>query len=331
MHPAASSPQSSLSIALNFEGDPPEWVELIPPGPDVVGRDGRRWTMTDAEAVIAASAVDEAHPLPLDWEHATEVRASAGLDAPAAGWIEQLEARGGGVWGRVAWTPKGRDQVANREYRFLSPVFGFDKLTGQIIRLVSAGLTNTPNLPLTALNREGLNREQPEEPPLSLANQLRKALGLADDASDEAIVSAVAEAKAANRPAQVDLTKYAPRADYDRACNRVTELEAEIKTRDEQARATAIEAELTAAQEAGKIAPGSVEEYRAMCKAEGGLDAFKALVKTLPVIVPEAERPGRKPPNNDAAGSGLTEEEKAVCRALGQTEEEFAAGKKKEA
>lgn len=317
---------SGLALAINAEGEVPEWIELIPAGIAVIGRDGRAWINDDPAGVVAASAA-EVQPLPLDWEHATEERAPEGLEAPAAGWIDRLEVReGGAIWGRVAWTPRGGAQVAAKEYRFVSPVFTYDKLSRRIGRLTSVGLTNTPNLSLTALNRQGPNREKTENA-LSLAIQLRTLLGLGADASDDAIVVAVREDRAANR--SVDLTKYAPRADLEVATNRVTALETDIKTRDQAARTKAIEEAITAAQDAGKIAPASVDDYRAMCRTEGGLEAFQKLAATLPVILTSEQIAAnrRDPKAQDESASGLTEEEKAVCRQLGQSEEAFAAGK----
>ena len=115
------------TFALNIElpgGGAPERIELIPAGPAVVGRDGRTWMFGDAEvqAVLNAFALNTA-PLPIDWEHATELRAPKGEAAPAAGWITGLEMQSGALWGSVEWTDRGRAQVENREYRFLSPVF----------------------------------------------------------------------------------------------------------------------------------------------------------------------------------------------------------------
>ncbi|MFK0299268.1 hypothetical protein ACIQTU_08605 [Brevundimonas sp. NPDC090276] len=49
MSKSSSSPQpnavaSAVAIVLNVEGEsPPESVELIPAGVDVIGRDGRAW------------------------------------------------------------------------------------------------------------------------------------------------------------------------------------------------------------------------------------------------------------------------------------------------
>ncbi len=132
----------------------PAFVQLLPAGPQINGIDGRRWVFDQAavDKVLAAFARRN-RSLVIDWEHSSQVRAEKGLEAPAAGWIARLEARGGELWGQVEWTPRGAGQIARREYRFLSPVFLFDKNTGRIQELSGAGLTNSPNLNLVALNR----------------------------------------------------------------------------------------------------------------------------------------------------------------------------------
>lgn len=131
----------------------PDWIELIPAGPLVVGVDGRQWR-NDTPDRIVATANSARNPLVVDYEHASEHRAPHGLDAPAAGWIDRLEVRGAGsIWGHVEWTAKALQYIAEKAYRFISPVFTFEKDTARIVALVSAGLTNQPNLPLTALNR----------------------------------------------------------------------------------------------------------------------------------------------------------------------------------
>ena len=130
----------------------PEWVELLPAGPTITGRDRRAWR-NDPAAVLAAFQTEE-KDLPIDWEHSSEIKAPQGEPAPAAGWITAMEERAGAVWGRVTWTERGAACVAAREYRYLSPVFTYDKKTDKIARLTSCGLTNQPNLYLAALNAE---------------------------------------------------------------------------------------------------------------------------------------------------------------------------------
>lgn len=323
-------------IALNDAGDAPDWIELIPAGFDVIGRDGRAWINPSPELVVADTPVAQ-HPMPLDWEHATEVRAPQGLDAPAAGWIEELAVReGGSIWGRVAWTARGRVAVSGKppEYRFVSPVFAFDKLTGVIRRLLSVGLTNTPNLLLTALNRQGdegteqLNREPPENI-LSIATQLAAVLGLAANASEADILTAVTEAKAANRSGSVDLKSYAPRADLDAAVNRAATAEASLKAIKEADHAKAINSAIKAAQDAGKVIPASEQQYRDLCAQEGGLAIFESLVPTLPVIAGAADSRAANKAEEGAASTDLTDEERAVCRALGQDPATFKSTQQK--
>eukprot|EP01132_Coremiostelium_polycephalum_P020925 gene20925-24871_t len=142
------------SVELS-DGKAPEWVELIPAGPSVVGRDGRAWLFDDAaHQFVQTNFSSRAIDLPIDWEHATQRRASRGEEAPAGAWIKQLEIRDGALWGQVDWTPRGGLQVESKEYRFLSPVFDYDDETKRIVRMVSAALTNIPNLVMTALNQE---------------------------------------------------------------------------------------------------------------------------------------------------------------------------------
>jgi phage I-like protein len=53
----------------------------------------------------------------------------------------------------VDWTPRGRAAVVSREYRFLSPVFLFERASMRILELTSAALTNRPALHLKAIAR----------------------------------------------------------------------------------------------------------------------------------------------------------------------------------
>ena len=205
---AAHVSVAALALAQNTASAPP-WIELIPAGAVVAGADGRRWTNPDPAGVVAASKVSASRPLPLDWEHATETRAPQGLPAPAAGWIDGLELREGAVWGRVAWTDEGRAHVAGRAYRFVSPVFTHTRDDNRILALRSVGLTNTPNLTLTALNRSELETHMDE------LGELRSILGLAADAPAQDVVAKVRElttATASNRP---DPARFVPMETFE--------------------------------------------------------------------------------------------------------------------
>jgi phage I-like protein len=151
--------QASFLAAINAEADVlPDWVELIPAANAdglVKGRDGREWRW-DAQAQNAVLAANQERDIDLviDWEHSTQRRAPEGEEAQAAAWIKKLELRNGALCGMVDWTPRGAAQVKDKAYRFLSPVFDYSEAGNRIVRLVSAALTNRPNLRLPALNSE---------------------------------------------------------------------------------------------------------------------------------------------------------------------------------
>lgn len=133
-------------------GNAPDWIELLPPGREISGRDGRSFVNADPAAVVE-KLKSRGTGLVVDYDHSSELKAPKGEESPAAGWIDEYEIRAGGsLWGRVTWTPRGRNAVQSREYRYLSPVIIFSRETGVIHSFGSIALTNKPNLNNTALN-----------------------------------------------------------------------------------------------------------------------------------------------------------------------------------
>ncbi len=169
-------------------GKPPEWIELFPKGPAIAARDGRRWTLEPAR-VVAAFAANQG-PLAIDYEHGQALKAPAGDEAPAAGWITDVEERDGAVWGRVEWTAAAARKVVEREYRFISPDFDHTR-QGVITHLNGAGLVNRPALVMTALSRQQPNDKDTD---MSL-KAIAAALGLADDADEKAVLAAISAGK----------------------------------------------------------------------------------------------------------------------------------------
>lgn len=262
---------------------PPDWIQLLPAGPAITGADGRAWTLPNPDSLLREFTARN-KPLVVDWEHSSEHRAPQGLDAPAAGWIGRMEARNGAIWGHVEWTPKAAQQIAAKEYRFLSPVFTYAKTGNQIVALVSAGLTNQPNLNLTALNQEQTRMD---------LSAIAAALGLDAGADIAAIVAAInalksegesATAPAANR-SQPDLDKFIPRPDYDAALSRAANAEQRLADIATAQLNQQIETALNVALKAGQICPATVEFYRAGCQKDGGLVAFNQFLKAAPSVL----------------------------------------------
>ncbi|MCE8536754.1 hypothetical protein KBY27_04725 [Ruegeria pomeroyi] len=80
-------------------GEAPDWVHLFPLG-EMTGRDGRRFSLSDPNAVIDAfrrGGVD----LPVDYDHQNDRPPQSGGPVPAAGWIKDLKITETGLWGRV--------------------------------------------------------------------------------------------------------------------------------------------------------------------------------------------------------------------------------------
>ncbi|HGW5506307.1 TPA: phage protease [Citrobacter koseri] len=180
-------------------------IQLFPAG-EFRARDGRpaecaAWIMTRevAERLIAAADARDT-PYVLDYEHQTLRAAKNGQPAPAAAFFKKLEWREGeGLFAvDVEWTVAAAAMVEAKEYRFISPVFSYDK-TGQVLELLNAALTNTPaldgmddvllaaaSLMTTYLTTEG-NTEMDEEFLNELLSNLRWMLNLPTASTPEEV------------------------------------------------------------------------------------------------------------------------------------------------
>ena len=183
---------AGAELALCFVGLPaevPDWIELVPNGA-VAGADGRAFINDRPDEFIAQSrklqrikgcwAVDFDHQIQL------ATNPMAGGRAPAAGWISELESRQGSIWGKVEWTDLGLEAIQKKHYRGISPVFAFDKKSKRALGLLTAALTNNPNLDLVALNAR-----QPSQQETNSMDWLKKQLGLAEDATEDAVKTAL--------------------------------------------------------------------------------------------------------------------------------------------
>jgi phage I-like protein len=315
----------------------PQWVELLPAG-TFHGRDGRGpFRLQEPAAVIAATqALGMGAGLPIDYDHATDFAAPEGRPAPAAGWIKALEVRGGAIWGRVEWTARAGSAIRAREYRYLSPVFQFDPADGRVTRLLRAGLTNNPNLYLTAIAAAKLSAAPHEEGIMEeFLSRLKELLDLDPNASFDDVLAAVgglvngrgeaamddaraAEAAAANAGAG-DPARFVGVAEYQRALTELNALRAE-RARDRAALA------VDEAMRAGKLSPAQREWAIAYCAADPR--GFHAFAARQPALLAEDRSLGGEP--RAQAGEvrvQLTATESAICAQLGVSSGEFLGRK----
>lgn len=247
-----------MHIVMNIASEPlPETVaagderevQLSPFGEFSGLLDGRRVIQTCDQAAFERLVANFSGEVLVDFEHKAEL----GGDTEAAAWVQGLRIDPAkGLMATFKFTDVGAEAVANRRLRFLSPVWSLDD-EGRPERLVSVGLTNKPNLPVAPLlNRQGslevwtfggleespngLRPNAPANQPSKLPNiqpsrkdhpmkeQLIAALGLAPEATDEEVVSAVAalrqrcdeqEAAALNAEAE-----QVAEENKDRICNK---------------------------------------------------------------------------------------------------------------
>ncbi|HHL7164620.1 TPA: phage protease, partial [Escherichia coli] len=226
--------------------------------------DGRTWINRNPHEVVARSSDIK---IPVDIEHATEIKGPRGEDAPAYGWVEELRVTDSStIEGRVVWSESARWMLSERRYRYYSPAFFFDA-DGAVTRLSSVGLTNKPNLDFPALNTE--------KNPMTVPVQITGLLGLAESATVDDTVAAIKQLQeneqvALNRAQTPDLTKFVPVETHNLALNRAETAEQRLQ----QLEAKEAEALVDAAIEAGKVAPANRDMFLATCRTEEGRKQF---------------------------------------------------------
>ena len=334
---------------------PPEWIMLIPAG-EFSGRDGRgpfRLAAT-ARVIAATEALGLKAGVPIDYDHATDFAAPKGRPAPAAGWIRDFQEREGALWGRVEWTPHGAKAITSREYRYISPVFQYSP-DGTVTRLLRAGLTNNPNLYLTAISaRAGAElapHREGDKAMDTLLQQLCEMLELEDDASPEDALAAVRalrgrvsgdddddedekdsdgtrgddaadDDEADAMQAGADPARYVAVAQFQRVLGELNQLRAErAAERAERAVEDAIKA--------GKLIPAQRQWAISYCQADfKGFAAFAARQPAAFAGSVESASAAHFAPPALAATVALTATETAICAQLGLSPESYLGRKR---
>jgi len=317
----------SLFLSLNIEGEQiPSRIMLVPPDAVVKGRDNRGWKNPDPKKVALNSNAWQP-ALPIDENHSTDLSAPKGGSSPAFGWMKNLCAdSSGALWADVDWTELGRDALAKKKYRFISPVFLHND-KGEINCILRAALTNSPNLNLPALNSARLENTNTTE--VSMNKALLAALGLPETATEAEALAAVKSLNAAKTAVAsqtdktaVDLTAYAPRADLNAMEARAVAAEKQLADLNAAQLKKDAEAAVDGAIKARKFAPASREQYLAMCSTKEGLDRFKSIAAVSPAVVSaETQAPESAPPQQ--GGVSLNSEQLQLAKAMGYSPEQF--------
>lgn len=298
-------------------GDVPEWVQLLPAG-SFSGVDGRGpYILRNPENVIAASMA--AQKLPIDENHSTQRAPALGQPSPAQAWIVALQSRADGIWGQVEWNDGGRALMTQKKYRGLSPVFAHEK-DGTVTRIISAALTNSPNLgQLASLNTEQTHTQSGAD--MDIAT-LRAALGLPETADEAAVLTAIATQKQTVAAHTATITNLqaatVPLAEF-------VALQTQVAAGETARRHEKAVAFIDAAIKDGKALGPVRERMIAMHVADPA--GAEALVAGLPSLKTAAG--GTYVAEHDAGdGDGLTAMDSQVIKKMGLKKEDFLKTKK---
>lgn len=329
---------------LGNDGVVPEWVQLLPVAKgEVQTFDGRGpYHVEDLSAIIQASMAWE-RGIPIDENHATDLR--PGHEAPARGWITELQARDGGLWGRVEWTPFGRRLVKSKAYRGISPVLMVDPKDKRTVKLIPrASLVNVPNLRgLAALNTE-------ETGLMEGMSKIAEKLGLGSDASLEQILAKIGSMseKSDSKPdaaLQSALTEIGTTVGLPTGTPEAIVAAVKVKATGAgdvvalQAELTTVKGQLTELQSSQKRSASEAYVDGEMKKGRTGItaasrehlitlhmsqpDQAKAIIEAQPIVAPTTVIPAITPPTDKDGNVQLNAEQLQAIELLGVKPDAF--------
>ena len=272
---------STLAVKLT-DGKPPEWVHVLPRG-ELVARDGRRFHI-DPEALVARFQADGVD-IAIDLDHALALRAPKGEAAPAQAWLKALDARPDGLWGQVDWLDGGKTVLAARTHRYLSPTFHHDD-SGRATWLHSVALVAAPAMAGTPALASALTTQTETRPMKGIAT----ALGLTEDASEQACLTALGTMKAG----------LVTKAVHEETLAKLTAATGELAEMKRKAREAEVGTVLEDALKARKILPAQREHYAALCATDEGLAGVRALLAATAEQLKPSGLDGKDPPAGDA-------------------------------
>lgn len=145
----------SILVELAAGKAPPTEIRLLRAGVNETTKGPIVCNAKAARATIAAVVAHYGRPvLNFDYGHGQVGFVGSYETARSAGWFE-LQERAGALWAtNIEWTPRAKQALSEREFRYFSPALMRDPDSGEIKSLINVALTNTPatkgQLPLVA-------------------------------------------------------------------------------------------------------------------------------------------------------------------------------------
>jgi len=327
-----------------------DWFQLCPLGTFINQVTGKPQTVSakEIEQIAANFQNEPSGRVVFDYEHQT----IKGIEAPASGWIIELEDRGAdGLWCKVEWTKRALKYLEEKEYEFRSPViiFNFTDERGKFLGayLHSAALTNKPWIREMDALAANLNLDNFCEGGFGMLEELKKLLGLKQEATEAEVMAAALELKkskdsmlvakseimaklgakdeAGIMPALDSAVKhegFVAKSMYDAAVSERDVLKAQIA----QSASREVEAIVAKALEGGKITPA--QKAWANDYAQKDRPGFEAFIASAAVVIPA----GRQDTGVLPVGGKqeMNAEEMMVCKQLGMSAEDYLKFSKSE-
>jgi len=358
----------TFSVGELSQVEPSNRVQLLPDG-NFKTSDGRpndvdsgHWLMDSiAFASLKANASLRKNDFMFDYEHQTLNADTNGKPAPASGWFNQLEyVPGQGLFAvNVDWTNAALKLIKEKEYRYISAVFAYDKKTGRPISLRHAALTNEPALDgmkALAILKNNSNSSQSQNNQLgeiSMNKALALLLGLLGVAQDGEDFSDPAVLKAAQKRAKTAIAALTASAtqlqeELDSANASVVALKAKSDDSSNavdlslyvpkatydatvtQLAALKVEKDSDSIEQLLKENSDKVFEsesqYLTDFGNQQGVAALKEMLNKRPAVaaLKKTQTEGKKKPDGASDNDGeLNEEQIAVCKAMGLDADQF--------
>lgn len=344
------------ALAVDLSSVSPREFRILPAG-EFSSWDGRpaecpAWVMTDEDgARLVADAAARQSAYVIDYDHQTLRAKENGQAAVAAGWYKSLEWRSGDGLYIIEpdWTALAAQRIEAKEFRYVSPVFSYDKQTGRVLQLYHAALTNNPGVDgltdLAVLAADFLTTPSAEEKPMDeLLEQLRWLLNLPVGATAEDVQAQLqklidqlkgAGTAAANfdlaahlkdRSAQIaalsaqvespDPARFVPIASFKEVQTALAKLSAQVNQEK-------VDGLISGGLASGKLTPSAEAWARDLGKKDiAALSAF--LDVATPVVVPGGTQTGGNDPAGGNPGvAALSAEALKVCEQLGVSVDDY--------
>ncbi len=261
----------AAEVRADEHGKPYSWHPIVPVGKFHHPQFGLLEFTADDVAEFAANfrAGVRGSDIPVD-----EIGAHESTPGGAAfGWLEEVDVRPDGMWGKIGWNKSGQEALANDEYRYISPTLHtralpFTAKDGSKVRNVvkSICLTNRPvfkGQPALTINMAEYTTEEaqpePEGEVTHMSDETTKTpeeIAALTQERDDAL-KAAEEAKSAAEQAAADLKA---------AQDKIAEQDQALKAAEDKDKGVQTEADLKLAEADKRIR--ALEDERALKLAE---------------------------------------------------------------